>query len=361
MTTGHPRRGRRLRDRALAARQVLGLGVVFGMVTLGLAATGTQAAWVDASTVTGTTVATGTLAPPTGVSVSQTCVPDPSPVRQSGTTLTTNASNSGSVTIARPAGAVAGDLLLAAVTWTGDWTTATPSAPGGWTLIRATGDNALGQFLYYRLMTAGDPASWTWTGPASNATGGMLAYSGIDASNPVNTSSGAPDTVSGQATAPSVTTTRGNVVLVAFFGVLNGNLQTPPASMNAVWNGASLTAPAISTLAAQQSWPAIGTTGSRIATGNGTRSVSQMVALQPYVYPYATVTWTPSTTSYATGQDYRRTVSAVLQRQASLGVAATSEYDGPLSTGTNYTVTLRATYNNWSSEGAAASFTGLTC
>jgi hypothetical protein len=83
--------------------------------------------------------------------------------------------------------------------------------------------------------------------------------------------------------------------------------------------------------------------------------------VQPLAYPYVTTSWTPSATSYATGQDYRRTVSAVLQRQASLGVAATSEYDGPLSTGTSYTVTLRATYFNWNSAGASASFIGQPC
>jgi hypothetical protein len=157
------------------------------------------------------------------------------------------------VTIARPSGASAGDLLLAGVTWSGDWTSGTPVAPTGWTLVRSTGDTFLGQFAYYRVMHAGDPASWTWTGPTANASGGMLAHSGVDTSNPINTSSGMNDGVSGQATAPSVTTTRGNVVLVGFFAVTNGALQTPPVSMNAPWNGVSSGSPDLTTLAAQQS------------------------------------------------------------------------------------------------------------
>src|SRR3712207_6211859 len=100
-----PGRRRRSRIDVTSVRWVLALGI--GVV--GFGATGTLAAWTDLTTVSGTTVATGTLAPPTGLGVSQSCVADPTPTLRSpnGTSFTSGTA-SGSLAITAPSAAATG-------------------------------------------------------------------------------------------------------------------------------------------------------------------------------------------------------------------------------------------------------------
>src|SRR4051812_43115763 len=128
-----------------SVRLLLSLGVV-----LGVAATWTTAAWTDTVPVSGTTVSTATLAPPTAMSVNQSCVSDPAPVRRTGAggVSFTSGTEATTMTIAKPSSAVAGDVLIAGIGWAGNWSGSTPTAPSGWALVRATGDNASGHFVY---------------------------------------------------------------------------------------------------------------------------------------------------------------------------------------------------------------------
>ena len=359
--TGRPvGRHRPPSDRGLV-RLLLALGLAVGLTALAQPSNGTLASWSDTAPVSGTTISTGVLAAPTTVAVTQTCVADPAPVRRSGaggTSIATGAS-SGSLTINKPASAQTGDVLLAAVTAAGNHTTYTPTAPAGWSLVRRDGVNQMGQFVYTRVVTASEPSSYTWSGLTGDASGGIAAYSGVDTVTPVDTSSGDFDSNPGSTIAPLVTTTRANVVLVGIFGLISPNNQTPPGSMTSIWSGFS--ASGTSTMAAQESWPTPGNTGSRTSTAPGTQSIGQLVALQPPARPYATTTWTPSSSSYASGQTFTRTSNAVQQRQATLPAATTSQYEGPLVAGTPYTMSVVATYNNWVSSPGTASFTGRTC
>jgi hypothetical protein len=219
--------------------------------------------------------------------------------------------------------------------------------------------NQGGAFVYTHVVGASEPSSYTWSGFIGDASGAMAAYSGVDNATPVNASSGAQDNDQGTATAPGVTTTRANVVLVGMWGLGGLVNQTPPTSMSPVWSGYS---PAgLSILAAQEPWPTPGATGARIATGPGSQSYGQLVALQPPIRPYATTTWTPSSSGYAAGQEFRRTSSSVVQRQATLTATANSQSDGPLTTGTQYAVDVSATYFAWTSTAGSASFTGRAC
>ena len=363
-----PRRWSRLNGESL--RRVLTLGLVAGLTVLGLESTGTLAAWTDSVPLSGTSISTGSLAAPTSLSVTQECRADPTPVRRPGaggfsTTVNAGATNN-AITIAKPSAAVTGDVLLAAITWSGNHqVTQTPdlTAPPGWTLVRRDGDNALGQFVYTRVVVPSEPASYTWTGLTSNKAGAIVAFSGVDTVVPVNASSGRADQVSGIATAPSVTTTRANVVVVGAFGLLNTQTQPAPTGMTGVWAGFTSTGtnPEISIMGAEQSYPTPGATGDKTSSAPGARTVGQLVALQPPAFPFATTTWTRSSSSWATGQEFRRSAGGTVQRQASLDATTTTQTDGPLVPATSYTVDVTATFQNWRSPTAPASFVARGC
>ena len=341
-------------------RPLTSLGLALGVASLAFGSTPTLAAFTDAATVSGAQISTDVLAPPTSVSVTQTCVVQPTPALRSpnGSSMTTGAS-SGTITIAKPSGAVAGDVLLAAIYSFANYSTSSPSPPAGWTPVLTTSSNQGGQFVYTRVVGASEPSSYTWTALLGDASGGIAAFSGVDTSAPVDVAAGLQDSTGGSVTAPSVDTTRANVLLVGIFGLFNTVSQTPPANTSTIWSGVS--AGGNSTLAVQESWPTPGATGTRTATGAGAQSIGQLVALQPPVRPHATTTWTPSASSYETGQTFTLLAGAGTQRTASLGIATSSQSDGPLVSGTSYSSNVVASFQQWVSATGTASFTGRSC
>ncbi|MES2155607.1 MAG: Calx-beta domain-containing protein [bacterium] len=127
---------------------------------------------------------------------------------------TTNASP---LAITVPGSVAQFDVLVAQVVV--KTTTTTVTAPSGWTLIRAdnsAGANPLKMSSYWHVATAGDASggsySWSYTG-TNWAAGGMLVLKGVDNAGPVDVSATATDTNS-PSTAPAVTTTVANTVLV---------------------------------------------------------------------------------------------------------------------------------------------------
>lgn len=159
--------------------------------------------------------------------VSDTVVP--SPVYTGTVTATAGTSNrwaahlvalrpaitsSPSVILARPGGTVAGDVLVVGISVSGGSAT-TITSPSGWTLIRRT-DNSTTSSLasYYRVATASEPASYTWTvGGSARSVGILGSYSGVDTTKVIDptASSGSMGTgstgSSTSATATGITTT----------------------------------------------------------------------------------------------------------------------------------------------------------
>ena len=106
-------------------------------------------------------------------------------------TANTGSKGSFSLTVGRPQGVVAGDVLLAIVS--SDYAHAGP-VPTGWTLVRqdlkAREDLAVQS--YFRVASAKEPASYTWTlvsslYPASKglAAATMMAFRNVDTAQPV--------------------------------------------------------------------------------------------------------------------------------------------------------------------------------
>lgn len=88
-----------------------------------------------------------------------------------------------SVTVAKPAGTVDGDFLVAFVSRN---SSTIPSAPSGWKTLGSQLGNSSSMILgcWYKV-AAGEPASWTWTVLSSINWGWVGAYTGVDTNNPI--------------------------------------------------------------------------------------------------------------------------------------------------------------------------------
>lgn len=140
-------------------------------------------------------------------------------------------SNGTSLAINLPSGTAQGDFLLAAIATDG---AATFGALTGWTLLN-TGNSSSECTLavYYRFAGWGEPANYTftWTG-GEQAAGTIVCYSGVDAGSPINvsgvdtgTGTSTPTTV----TAPAVTTTVADTMVVRVYGADDDATSTPPS------------------------------------------------------------------------------------------------------------------------------------
>ena len=134
-----------------------------------------------------------------------------------GSDTNTSVAAAGSIVVTTPTNVQPNDLILAHIGVNGG-TGTTVTAPAGWTLIRRTNNGANnGSGLYYHVAVGGEAATYTWTlAPATDASGAMIVYRGVDISNPIDVSSGGTGT-STAAAAPTVTTTATNDRVVGFY------------------------------------------------------------------------------------------------------------------------------------------------
>ena len=121
------------------------------------------------------------------------------------------------------------------------------TAPSGWTLVEpATAGTDLTKATYWLLVGANPPASYTWSfSVSSTASGVVLAYSGVDQAQPVETSSSQANASGAAIAAPSVDGSAGSM-LIGFFGTATNATFTPPTG----WPSG-----AMSLLQARSRWP----------------------------------------------------------------------------------------------------------
>ncbi|HEY6415162.1 MAG TPA: hypothetical protein VIX41_02950, partial [Acidimicrobiales bacterium] len=200
-----------------------------------------------------------------------------------------------SITIATPAGTLAGDVMIASIGFTNP--AATVPVPAGWSLLdRVDNPNGSANSLavYLRVAAAGEPASHTWT--VSGATflvGGIQGFSGVDTVSPVDVKGGQCTPTGGcggNPTAhptPDVTTTVANTMLVTSHTFASSRTWTAPAGMTESFdqpngpnnaNGQSISGHRVLQAG-------IGATGAKSATaaGNGDEGNAHIVALRPFV------------------------------------------------------------------------------
>ena len=198
-----------------------------------------------ACTPTATPTATATRTPPptaTATPIAGTATPTPPP--GSGIAFwgsaTTNTTAANSLTVSRPDGTVAGDVLVASLALNGGWVTGVPS---GWTQITAIiSIPNPPMYAYYHVAGAGEPAGYTWALSTSVAnSGGIARYSGVSNTSPldtpaVNASSSAGVT---SLSVPGVTTTRPGAMLIGA-AAINSSVTTifitGPSGMSERWD-----------------------------------------------------------------------------------------------------------------------------
>lgn len=253
-----------------------------------------------------------------------------------GATSSANAATT-TLQLSTPSGTTAGDVLLAGLSVRGK-PKITP--PAGWSIVVSTGlATTMTQAVYVRVAGGSEPATATWTlSKASAAAGGVLAYTGVDSAEPVDAFRGQSNAASRTITAPSVTTTTPNDLLVAFFGIAQTTAIAPAGSLAERYEAAS--APSlqfrVTSAAADERASVVGATGQRTALADASAgSIGQLVALRPATPapmdttpPAVTAT---SPTSQATGVPVGASVSATFSEAVTGVSGATFTLGGPAS------------------------------
>ena len=326
------------------------LGCALAVLVVTATATSAGAAFSDSFTVA-TAVATDRLAPPSGLTVVQTCTPSASIAFRAAS----SAKGSTSLTLPTPAGTVAGDVLVAQVA--NRYEAYPLSAPSGWTLIfRDTSGAAVTSALFWRVATATEPSGATFTLSGVSGVqmaGGIAAYSGVSTTNPVNasgTTAGHGPTVS----TASVTTTAANTLLLHTVTKRQEDLAAPTGTTER-WRLMSGNGTATEGASAgDERFAGPGATAPRVSTSSAnfsTEWVSHTVALRPLPgTPSAAATWTAAPQPWATGYRLDRIVAGTVQATRTVPlVSATYATDGPLANGTTYTYELRTYFASWTS------------
>lgn len=142
-----------------------------------------------------------------------------------GASSANNAAGSTSLAITKPTGVTQGDVMVAAITASG---TGTITAPSGWTAIKnTTQGTVLRQAVYYKVATASEASSYSWSlGTSRSAAGGIADYSGVNQTVPVDASA-TGTAASGNAVAPSVTTSAANDLVIAAAAFATTTTVTP--------------------------------------------------------------------------------------------------------------------------------------
>jgi hypothetical protein len=132
-------------------------------------------------------------------------------------TFTTSASP----VVTTPSGVTDGDLVL--IEFAGD-TTFTLTTPSGWSLLASVDNGTDNTTAIIYKFASGEPASWTFTNlftSAQTGEAGVVTYSGVDTTTPINTSASGTTTSTNPHSAPSITPTVDNCMILGFSGCDN--------------------------------------------------------------------------------------------------------------------------------------------
>lgn len=213
------------------------------------------------------------------------------------------------LTIAVPAGTVANDVMVAAITvrpcssTSGGACTVTIRPPAGWTqaasapIDQTTGGGVGGfgnrLFVYYRVASGSEPASYTWLfggGPVpAGAAGGIMSFSGVDTTSPIVAEAGQTTASGTSHDAPSIDTGAvTNTMLVSIHSANSSASWDPPGAMTERVDAASLAVPndlGLSIEMNHESFAGSGVTGARTASWvsppNADTGATYMLALRP--------------------------------------------------------------------------------
>jgi hypothetical protein len=162
--------------------------------------------------------------------------------------------------------------------------------PAGWTLVPGSDQfntTAARSHAWWRLAGSNEPAGYTFTQTGGNGydmSGGILDITGASQTAPINASAGqnSGTTSSASVTAPSITTTVQNTLLV-YGGACNVNLTfLPPAAMTEWWDVFSSGTYKVTTETAVAPFVGPGVTGTRTGTVSGScKNDGVLMAISP--------------------------------------------------------------------------------
>ena len=191
-----------------------------------------------------------------------------------------------SVSITKPTGTVEGDVMVANIYGVGsDTITVTP--PSEWMLVSETSVSGQIMATYFKVAGASEPSSFSWsvTGGLQNQ-GGITTYYGVDTSNPIDSYSNQSNSASTSYTAPSVTTTVDNAMLVGAFGAVAGgnpDTVTPPSEFTERYDvGQNNDGPACLE-SSDYVQASAGASGDKVATGQSGVNIGHLIALKPAI------------------------------------------------------------------------------
>lgn len=341
-----------MRRRAGVRRAAIGAIVAVALLLLQLGATTIAgAAFTSQTGNPGSELSSDTLSPVSDLTAARPCSLQ-APTFRSKSDHTSVGTPSH--TIAKPAGVMAGDVLVAMLIHSDQSNTPTP--PSGWTTLHSAGDNHR-SLLAYRVATGSEGTSYTFAVDGTDLTAGtILAYSGANSASPILASAvSAPTTGSTTLTAPSLNATEAGLRLITGFLVddYSGVLSTPAT----ITQRTTVTATASGTqplhLGVFDRAPveigATGTTTATIATSQSTSSYSLLLRGTPGP---VTVAWTATPDTYASGYVVSR--SDGLDTTLS-GRDTTSHQDATLASTSAATYTVRARFLSWRSSAVSAS------
>ncbi|MDQ0755116.1 PKD domain-containing protein [Arthrobacter sp. B3I4] len=187
----------------------------------------------------------GSTSASTVITVSGATTPPPpsSGITVGAATTASATTASSTVTLNKPAGAAAGDVLVASITAD---LAPTATAPAGWTaIVNGLGINSSSSsgakvFSYYHVVGTSDPGSYSWTLSTAVKWGaGVTAYRGVNNTTPLDSSVATAVNTSYSATsitAPSITTASNGAMLIGGVGFDSGSPgATPPSGWTERW------------------------------------------------------------------------------------------------------------------------------
>ncbi len=184
------------------------------------------------------------------------------------------------ISVAHPAGVVAGDVLVASITLGGS-RTLTP--PAGWTLVRSDVEGRnLRLAIFAKAATAAEPAAHVWTLSAAVPSVGIIAAYG-GPSLPVAVSGAQINLGTTAITAPGLSNPSPMSLAVGVFGIATNAMIAPPSGMIEQAEQSAATGSArIAAEIADDVLETAGETGPRSATATkAARSIGQMLILVP--------------------------------------------------------------------------------
>jgi hypothetical protein len=151
-------------------------------------------------------------------------------------------------------------------------------------IATGTSTDGIGKNTYWHTAAANDPGSYTWIlSTAQIAEGVIAAYSGVDGTNPIDTSSGRVSSSGTAITAPSVQVAAANSMLVSLVGAAANVTISPPTGMTerAEVAGGTGTTKTVGE-ASDSKQTTAGQSGDKTATASRSApAIAQLVVLRP--------------------------------------------------------------------------------